>query len=101
MNAAPCNPPLPPGGGNGHLAQKASEILGAKEKFYKAPKLICTVILWYRFVVQSPPLPTGGKPSLHDRPPPPCGGGTVATLVGRLQGGGGKVHVHAHCRLAA
>ena len=26
----------------------------------KAPKLLCTVILWYRFVVQSPP--QGGGP---------------------------------------
>ena len=34
----------------------------AKEKCYKAPKLIYIVILWYNFVVQSPP-------------PPPCGGG--------------------------
>ena len=44
-------PPLaipPPWGVNGHLAQKAQKILcaeGAKEKFYKAPKLIYTVIL--------------------------------------------------------
>ena len=46
--------------GNGHLAQKAQKILGtegAKENFYKAPKLIYSVILWYSFVVQSPPAP--------------------------------------------
>jgi hypothetical protein len=61
------------------LAQKAWMILGAKgatENFYKAPnapKLIYTVILWYSFVVQ---------------PLPPPRGGTVTTLVGRLQGGG-------------
>ena len=49
------------------LAQKAYEI-GAKENFYNfylAPKLIYTVILWYRFVVQSPPPPphVGGEPA--------------------------------------
>ena len=40
-------------GGTVTLAQKASEILGtkgAKENFYKAPKLIYTVILWCRFM---------------------------------------------------
>ena len=45
-------PPPPPGGG------PSQEILGAKGKFYKAPKvpkLIYTVILWYRFVVCPPP----------------------------------------------
>ena len=40
------------------------------------PKLIYTVILQYSFVVQLPPTPRGG---------------TVRTLVGRLQGGGGEV----------
>ena len=64
----PCNP-APPPGGNGHLAQKALKILGAKENFYKAPKLIHTVILWYSFVVQSPP-PPGGELSLRDCRPP-------------------------------
>ena len=47
------------------LAQKAQKILsakGAKENFHKAPKapkLLCTVILWYSFVVQPPPPPCG------------------------------------------
>ena len=50
-----------------------------KKIFHKAPKLIYTVILWYRFVVQPPP-------------PPRLGGGGVTPLVGRLQGGGG-----VHC----
>ena len=63
-----------PLGGNRHLAQKAQKILGAKENFYKAPKLVYTVILWYRFVVQSPPLPWGG---------------TDLTKGGRVQRGGG------------
>ena len=66
-------PPPPPQGGEGHVAQKAQKIpgaKGAKENFYKAPKLIYTVILWYSFVVQSPPPPWGGEPSLRDRPPP-------------------------------
>ena len=43
---------------------------GVEEIFYKAPKapkLIYTVILWCRFVVQCPP---GGEPSLDDCPPP-------------------------------
>ena len=35
-------------------------MLGAKDNFYKAPKLIYTVILWYSFVVQSPPPLRGG-----------------------------------------
>ena len=42
----PCNPPPPHMGGNRHLPQKAWKIPGAKENFYKAPKLIYTVILW-------------------------------------------------------
>ena len=57
------------------LAQKAQEILGAegaKENLDKAPKLIYTVILWYRFAVRSPPRGGGG-----------------ATKGGRFQGGGG------------
>ena len=67
--------PPPLLGGNGHLAQKAWKILGAagaKENFNKAPKLFYTVILWYSFVVQSPP-PPRGEPSLHGCPPPPGG----------------------------
>ena len=46
----PCNPPPPfatpppPRGGT---------VTWPKENFYKAPKLISTVILWYSFVVQS------------------------------------------------
>ena len=60
-NCSPLNTPPPPQAGNRHpFAQKAKEIPGAKENFYKlpkAPKLIYTVILWYRFVVQSPPPP--------------------------------------------
>ena len=43
---------------------------GAKENFYKALKLIYTVILWYRFVVRPPP-PPRGEPSFCDCPPPP------------------------------
>ena len=58
---------------------------GTKEKFYKAPKLICIVTLWHRFVVQL--APQGGEPSLHDRSLPL--GGTSLTKRGRLQGGGG------------
>ena len=71
----------PPRGGGGHLAQKAWKILGtagAKEKFFKAPKLIHTVILWYSFVVQS----------CHFVTPPPVGGGTVTTLGGESTRGG-------------
>ena len=83
------------------MAQKARKIPGAeraKEKFYKAPKLIYTVILWYSFVVQSP-LPQGGEPSLHDCPPPR--GGTGLTKGGGLQRGGGYApscmhHCHPH-----
>ena len=45
---------------------------GAKENFYKAPKLICTVNYGH-FVTP---------------PPSPLLGGTVMTLVGRLQGAG-------------
>ena len=54
----------PPRGGTITLAQKAWKISGsegAKENFYKAPKLIYTVILWYSFVV--PPPPPGGEPA--------------------------------------
>ena len=54
----PCTPPPPPGrplranvggckGGGGYSAPNA-------------PKLVCTVILWYSFVVQSPPPRAGG-----------------------------------------
>ena len=73
--------PLPPGGGTVTWPKKHR-----KYKAAKAPKLIYTVILWYSFVVQSPPAPQGGEPSLRDRRPPPWGG-TVTTLVGRLQRG--------------
>ena len=58
------NPP-PPRGGTITLAQKAWKISGsegAKENFYKAPKLIYTVILWYRFVVPPPPPQGGNQP---------------------------------------
>ena len=81
-------PPLeltPPRWGTVTLAQKAQEILGAKgakENFYKAPKLIYTVILWYRFVVRFPPPPRGGEPSLCDPR-----GGTSPTKGGTFQGG--------------
>ena len=57
-------PPPPPRGGTVTLAQKAQEILGGKEIFYKAPKLIYTVILWYRFVVRPPTPPKGGTVTL-------------------------------------
>ena len=41
---------------------------GAKENFYKAPKLIYTVRVWYSFVVQFPPPPPGAliRPSGED-----------------------------------
>ena len=72
----PLQPPPPlVGGGDCHLAQKAWKIPGAKsakEMFYKAPKLIYTVILWYRFVVQ---LGGGGR---HFMTVPPPGGGGAA-----------------------
>ena len=47
-----------------------------------APKLIYTVILWYRFVVRSP-APPGGGPSLCDRPLP-LSGGTGPTKEGGI-----------------
>ena len=63
-------PPLAIPGGNRDWAPKAEKIQGAegaKEKFYKAPKLIYSVILWYSFVVQfpAPPPPPWGEPSRH------------------------------------
>ena len=59
----------------------------------KAPKLIYTVILWYRFVVQSPPPPPprGGGPSLCDRPPLPPEGGDRPDKRGEISRGGGYV----------
>ena len=85
------SPPSPlPRWGTVTLAQKALEIQGAEgtkensSKAPKAPKLIYTVILWYRFVVRPPPpLPGGGGPSLCDRPP------TGPTKGGRFQREGG------------
>ena len=56
---------------------KAGKVLGAEENFYKAPKLIYTVILWYRFVVQSPHPPAEGEPSLRNRPPRHDNGGEI------------------------
>ena len=64
--------PSPPWGKH-HLAQKAWKIPGAegaKENFDKVPNartLIHTVILWYSFVVQSPPPPPNADahPSAH------------------------------------
>ena len=41
---------------------------------YQAPKLIYTVMLWYRFVVQSPPPGGGGNCHFMTAPPPPVGG---------------------------
>ena len=79
-------PPPPRGGGDGHLAQKASKIPGAKENFYKAPKLIYTEILWYSFVVQSPPPPVGGD--RHD-------------IGGEITRGGGGVFAPAPPRSVA
>ena len=43
-----------------------------KENFYKAPKvpkLIYTVILWYRFVVCAPPPPRGNRHFVTVPPP--------------------------------
>ena len=79
MALYPPPPPfaMPPLGGERSLGPKSIENTRRQRNFYKAPrapKLINTVILWYRFLVQPPP--------------PPCGGGTVTTFVGRLQGGG-------------
>ena len=93
-------PPPPLWGKKRHLAQKAKKILGAKgakESLYKAskaPKLIYTVILWCRFVVQSPPPPmdpcdTGAYASPVSVASWPPHGGTGQTKGGGLQGGGG------------
>ena len=69
-------PPLqpPPTGGEPSLGPKSIATNRRQRKFYEAPKLIYTVILWYIFVVQSAPPPWGG---------------TGLTKGGRLQGGGG------------
>ena len=53
------------------------------------PKLIYTVILWYRFVVQSPPPPRGGGLLLHDSPPPPPLRGNRPDKRGEIARGGG------------
>ena len=50
-------PLRPPGGGNRHLGPESIGNTRRQIKFYnvpKAPKLIYTVILWYRFVVRPP-----------------------------------------------
>ena len=92
-------PPPPSLRGNRHLAQKAQEILGAegaRENFYKAlkaPKLIYTVILWYRFVVQSPPPPRGGDRHFMTVPLPL--GGTGLTKRGEIARGGYTSASHA------
>ena len=54
--------------------------------------LTYNVILWYSFVVQSGG--GGGVASLRDRPP--ARGGTITTLVGRLQGKGKVPHLTLH-----
>ena len=54
------------GGGGGGVGGSTPSL--AKENFYKAPKLIYTAILWYNFVVQSPPPKGEGTVT----PPPPC-----------------------------
>ena len=46
---------------------------GAKENFYKAPKLIYTVILWHSFVMQYTPSPMEGNRHFMTAPPPPWG----------------------------
>ena len=55
------SPPLqspPPLAGNGQLAQKALKIPGANRNFYKAPKLICTVIPPPPFLYKLRPCPS-------------------------------------------
>ena len=90
----PIEIPPPPTGGTVTLAQKAEEILGAegaKENVYKAlkaPKLIYTVILWYRFVVRPPPPPGGGNQHFVTAPHPP-GGGDHHFVTAPPGGGGG------------
>ena len=74
-----CNLPPPWGGGTVTWPKKHKKILGAKENFYKAPKLIYTVILWFSFVVQ---------------PPPPPGGGNRHDVGGEITGGGSNHSTH-------
>ena len=58
----PCKPPHHPRGGGGVSWPRKH-----KDQVLKVPKLSYHVILWYRFVVQSPPptaiSPLGGEPA--------------------------------------
>ena len=53
------------------------------------PKLIYTVILWYRFVVRPPPPSPGGNntPWRHANPPTPLGGEPARQKGGDFKGG--------------
>ena len=61
--------------------QEAVVLTAAVDVLVRQPKLIYTVILWYRFVVP----PQRGEPSLCDPPPPPKGGGDRPD---KIKGGG-------------
>ena len=90
----PLEPPPPPlqfptpWGGMVTWPNKHRKYVAPKKNFYKAPKLIYTVILWYRFVVQCPP-PFGGGPSLGDEV---GGGGRVRRGYGAY--GGAVMYLH-------
>ena len=67
--------------------------------FYKAPKalnLIFTVILWYRFVVRSPPPLLGGEPARQKRGDFKGGGGYHA-VSGNAKGRPNSPIIHAGC----
>ena len=81
-----CNSPPPSGGGMATWPRRHMKY-SAKENFYKAPKLICTVILWYRFVVQYPPPPKGGNHHFMTVPSPM--GGSRPDKRGEIARGGG------------
>ena len=86
----PCNPP-PQEGGGWSLGPKSIENTRCQRRHRKflqgaeAPEADLHYDTMVQFGGATPPPPVG-EPSLHDPPPP--WGGTVATLMGRLQGGG-------------